>query len=260
MRGVATIRRIDVSENTFQSAVLDRSHTLPVVVDFWAEWCGPCRQLGPVIERAAEARAGKLELAKVDVDANPGLARAFGIQGIPAVKAFRDGRVAAEFVGAQPPAGVDQFLDSLLPSEADALVERGDEASLRRAHELEPTRADAAVPLAKLLRERSETDEALAVLARVPGSFAADGLAARIGLESAARNSAQPPVPDLSEAFAALDAGDQQRALDLLLEALPSADGARDDVRRVVVGVLDELGATHPLARNARRRLASALY
>ncbi len=251
---------MDVSEKTFQSAVLDRSHTLPVVVDFWAEWCGPCRQLGPVIERAAEARAGKLELAKVDVDANPGLARAFGIQGIPAVKAFRDGRVAAEFVGAQPPAGVDQFLDSLLPSEADALVERGDEASLRRAHELEPTRADAAVPLAKLLRERSETDEALAVLARVPGSFAADGLAARIGLESAARNSAQPPVPDLSEAFAALDAGDQERALDLLLEALPSADGARDDVRRVVVGVLDELGATHPLARNARRRLASALY
>ena len=251
---------MDVSENTFQSAVLDRSHTLPVVVDFWAEWCGPCRQLGPVIERAAEARAGKLELAKVDVDANPGLARAFGIQGIPAVKAFRDGRVAAEFVGAQPPAGVDQFLDSLLPSEADALVERGDEASLRRAHELEPTRADAAVPLAKLLRERGETDEALAVLARVPGSFAADGLAARIGLESAARNSAQPPVPDLSEAFAALDAGDQERALDLLLEALSSADGARDDVRRVVVGVLDELGATHPLARNARRRLASALY
>ena len=250
---------MDVSETTFQSAVIDRSHTLPVVVDFWAEWCGPCRQLGPVLERAAEARAGKLELAKVDVDANPRLARAFGLQGIPAVQAFRDGRVAAEFVGAQPPAGVDQFLDSLLPSEADALVERGDEASLRRAHELEPTRADAAVPLAKLLRERGETDEALAVLARVPGSFAADGLAARIGLESAARNSAQPPVPDLSEAFAALDAGDQQRALDLLLEALPSADGARDDVRRVVVGVLDELGATHPLARNARRRLASAL-
>jgi putative thioredoxin len=251
---------MDVSESTFQSAVLDRSHTLPVVVDFWAEWCAPCRQLGPVLESAADARAGKVELAKVDVDANPGLARAFGIQGIPAVKAFRDGKVAAEFVGAQPPAAVDQFLDSLLPSEADALVELGDEASLRRAHELEPARADAAVPLARILKDRGDTDEALAVLARVPGSFAADGLAARIGLESAARSSAQPPVPDLTEAFAALDTGDYERALDLLLEALPSADGARDDVRRVVVGVLDELGVAHPLARDTRRRLAAALY
>jgi putative thioredoxin len=168
--------------------------------------------------------------------------------------------VAAECVGAQPPAAVEQFLDSLLPSEADALVELGDEASLRLANELEPTRADAAVLLARILRERGETDQALAILARVPGSFAADGLAARIALESSASNSAQPAGPDLSEAFAALDAGDHERALDLLLEALPNADGARDDVRRVVVGVLDELGVAHPLARDARRRLAFALY
>ena len=251
---------MDVSESTFQTAVLDRSHTVPVVVDFWAEWCGPCRQLGPVIERAVDARAGKVELAKVDVDANPGLARAFGVQSIPAVKAFRDGTVAAEFIGAQPPAAVEQFLDSLLPSEADALVERGDEESLRRANELEPTRADAAVPLARILNDRGDTDEALAILARVPGSFAADGLAARVGLESAARKGAQSPVPDLSEAFAALDAGDEERGLDLLLEALSSADGARDDVRRVIVGILDELGVDHPLARSTRRRLASALY
>ena len=251
---------MDVSERTFQTDVLDRSRTLPVVVDFWAEWCGPCRQLTPVLERAVAARAGKLELAKVDVDANPGLARAFRIQGIPAVKAFKDGQVAAEFVGAQPPSAVEQFLDSLLPSEADGLVELGDEASLRRAHELEPTRADAAVPLAKILKARGEIDEALTVLARVPGSFAADGLAARIGLESAARNGAQPPVPDLTDAFSALDEGEYERALDLLIGALPSADGARDDVRRVVIGVLEELGVEHPLARAARRRLASALY
>jgi putative thioredoxin len=254
------MRVMDVTEATFQSAVLDRSHTLPVVVDFWASWCGPCRQLGPILERAAAARAGKLELAKVDVDANPGIARAFRIQGIPAVKAFRDGRVVAEFTGAQPATTVEQFLDSLLPSEADGLVERGDEESLRRAHELEPTRADAAVALARILQSRGEVDEALTILARVPGSFAADGLTARIGLERATENSAGAAVPDLHEAFAALDAGEHERALDLLLAAIPNADGARDDVRRVVIGILDELGVEHPLARDARRRLASALY
>jgi putative thioredoxin len=251
---------MDVTENNFQSAVIERSRTVPVVVDFWAEWCGPCRQLGPVLEQAVAERAGKIELVKVDVDANPVLARTFRIQGIPAVKAFRDGDVAAEFVGAQPPAAVAQFLDSLLPSEADGLVQNGDEASLRRAHELEPTRADAAVPLARMLRARGETDEALAVLARVPGSFAADGLAARIELERAATPAGQPGAPDVSEAFAALDGDDHARAIDLLLGALPSADGAKDDIRRAVVGILDELGADHPLARDARRRLASALY
>src|SRR3982074_3121180 len=120
---------MDVTEQDFQTQVLDRSHEVPVVVDFWAEWCGPCRQLGPVLERAVAARGGKIELAKVDVDANPLLAQMYGIQGIPGVKAFRDGRVAAEFVGAQPPAAVERFLDSLLPSEADQLVATGDEDS-----------------------------------------------------------------------------------------------------------------------------------
>jgi putative thioredoxin len=209
-----------------------------------------------VIERAVAARAGKIELVKVDTDANPRLARAFQIQGIPAVKAFRDGKVVAEFVGAQPPANVERFLDSLLPSEADALVAQGDEDSLRRALELEPTRADAAVPLARILKQRGQTDEALEILNRVPGSFAADGLAARIALERAQ----EPQIPHLPEALAALDRGDHERALDLLIEALPSADGARDDIRRVVVGILDELGVEHPLARSARRKLASALY
>ena len=109
-----------------------------------------------------------------------------------------------------------------------------------------------------MLHERGEDDEALKLLAAVPGSFAADGLAARIGLERTEADNGDHP--DLSEAFAALDAGDHERALDLLLDALPNADGARDDIRRVIVGILDELGVEHPLAREARRRLASALY
>ncbi|HWF49339.1 MAG TPA: tetratricopeptide repeat protein [Solirubrobacteraceae bacterium] len=244
---------MDVSEQDFDTAVIERSKTVPVLVDFWADWCGPCRQLGPVLERAVDARLGKVELAKLDVDANPNLTRTFGVQGIPAVKAFKDGKIVDEFVGVIPQAQIERFLDGLVPSEAEKLLEHGDEESLRQAVELEPSRADAVVPLARILHERGEDDEALTLLEGVPGSFAGQGLAARIGLERAGE-------PDLSDAFAALDSDDRARALDLLIEALPGADGARDDIRRLVVGVLDELGVDDPLARETRRRLAAALY
>ncbi len=244
---------MDVTESTFQTDVLDRSHSLPVVVDFWADWCGPCRHLGPILEREAAKHSDRLELVKLDVDANPAISQSYGIQGIPAVKAFHKGRVVAEFVGAQPAAVVERFLDSLLPSEAELLAHKGDEVSLRAALKLEPGHADAAVQLASMLHGRAQDFEALEILGKVHRSFAADGLAARIRLE-------QSGVPDLRPAFAALDAGDNEKALEVLIEAITTAGSSRDEIRRVVVGVLDELGLDHPLATTSRTRLASALY
>src|ERR687895_584352 len=169
----------DVTDADFDERVLRRSDEVPVLVDFWADWCQPCHMLAPVIEKAVAAHDGKIELAKLDVDANQATAARYGVRGLPTVKAFRDGRVATEFTGAQPPQLVERFVDSLVPSEADTLVERGDEASLRRALEIEPGHPVARRELGRQLLLRGETDEAVELLEAVPRDFLAPGLGAR---------------------------------------------------------------------------------
>jgi putative thioredoxin len=193
-----------------------------------------------------------VELAKVDVDRNRGLQTAFRIQGIPAVKAFRDGRVAAEFTGALPPAEVEKFFDALVPSEADELVGSGEEADLRRALELEPAHPEARRELGKLLLRRPETDEAVELLEGAAGDFVAAGLLARAELGG---------DPRLDPAFEAWDQGDHAAALERLQQALESEPDAerRDLIRRVMVALFTELGPDDALARDYRRRLSAAL-
>jgi putative thioredoxin len=252
---------VDASEETFETEVLERSRQLPVVVDFWADWCGPCKALSPALEAAEASRQDKVVLAKVDVDSNQALAARYSVQGIPAVKAFRDGIVADEFVGALPPAKVEAFFDALVPSRAEELLAAGDELSLREATGLEPRRADVAVALAKARLARGAETEALEAVEGHSGDFAAAGIAARVRLRQAGIG---------EQAFAALDRGEREAALDELLEEMTGVDreGAgttldpdegRDLLRRAIVGILSEGDPADPSARAYRRRLSAAL-
>lgn len=247
----------DVDGAGFEREVIERSAEVPVVVDFWAEWCGPCRALGPALEQAVTERAGQVELAKVDVDANPQLQARFQVQGIPAVKAFRGGQVVSEFTGAIPPAQIARFLDDLVPSESELAaaeaIAAGDESGLRHALELDPHNRKAAAALARLLLARGDHEAVPGLVEPLSaGDFELAGLAAR------ARLAQSGDLP--GAAFTAWDEGDHEGALETLQAAVASAAGEqRDLLRQVMVGLFAELGPASELAAAHRRRLASTL-
>lgn len=229
----------DVTDATFQHDVLDRSNEIPVVVDLWAEWCGPCRTLGPILERVIGETGGQVALAKVDIDSNPEVAAAFQVQSIPAVFAISQGKVVDSFIGALPEPSVRDFVAKLAPpeSEADQLAARGDEMSLRAALELEHDHPQAVVALAELLAERGEGEEALALLTRVPETAETRRVAALARVGDAAGD-------------------DVTGRLDGLLERVKEDEEAR----REYVDLLEMLGSDDPRTPQYRRALASRLY
>lgn len=232
----------DVTDATFSTAVIERSMTVPVVVDLWAEWCGPCKTLGPIIEKVIGETGGAVELAKVDVDANPQIAQAFQVQSIPAVFALREGKVVDSFVGALPEAAVRDFVEKLAPSasKVNELLGAGDETSLRAALALDATNVDAAVSLGDLLRQSDRLDEADEVLKPFENVVAAKTVLARIRLQRSGVR---------------LD-GDLDLTLDHLLEQATGESSAKDSL----LEILDALGPEDPRYVSYRRKLASRLY
>ena len=245
---------IEVTDATFEQDVLNRSHQAPVVVDFWAAWCGPCRALGPVLEKLADEANGEWTLAKVDVDSNPMVASGFGIQGIPAVKAFKNGKLVAEFTGALPEPQVRNWLEKLGPSPADLAFAEGQraetmgdlaagEAAYERALNLDPGHQAARM-----------------ALARVRVSLRSEGLDPA---ELRARLEAAPDDLETATTLAdlLLAQGDAEGAFGLLLEVVTNSDGdTKDQARRRHVELLDSLPPDDPRAVSARRALSRALF
>jgi putative thioredoxin len=237
---------IEVTDATFQSAVLDRSQSTAVVVDLWAPWCGPCRQLTPILEQVVGETEDKVVLAKVNVDENPQVAAAFRVQGIPAVFALRDGKVVDGFVGAQGEAAVREFVQRLVPSAEESKIEQlvaaGDEMSLRAALELQADHPGAIVALAELLARQGDRDasaEAAKLLERIPESAETRRVAALIRTGGEVGSSA-----------------DITAQLDELLDRVKQDDSARQEF----VDLLEVLGPEDPRTAQYRRRLSARLF
>jgi putative thioredoxin len=254
----------DVTEADFDAKVVQRSYQVPVVIDFWADWCAPCHALGPMLERAVEARGGGVELARIDVDQNSQLAAAFGVQGIPAVKAVHDGRLVDEFVGAQPAAVVERFIDGLLPSQADvAAAEAADldpaqaEARYREILAGDQDNVPARVGLANLLLDRDDAASAVKTLAPVEHDpEAAQPLARARLMREAAEEGAE-----FGKAAARALEGQHEEALSELLGVVREGPGERRDrARELMLDVFRVVGDDDPLARRYRRDLTSALF
>jgi putative thioredoxin len=234
----------DVTDATFQAEVIERSKTVPVVVDLWAPWCGPCRTLGPILDKVVGATGGRVELAKVDIDTNPAVAQAFGVQSIPAVFALRDAKVVEQFIGAQPESFVSQFVAGLLPtveeSEVERLVAKRDETSLLAALELEADHPGAVVALAEHYAAEGRAEEALALLDRIPPSGETRRVAAlaRVGTDAM---SGDEPV---------------DVRLDALLERVGHDDGARQEFLDLLV----LLGPEDPRTLAYRRALTARIF